>query len=99
MKEDWLEWSPEKNEVLKKERGLSFEDVETAIESGEIIGDFPHPNQERYPNQRVLVVEIDGYACVVPYIREGNVRYLKTIYRSRKANRLFFRPSMGDNHE
>ena len=30
-----------------------------------------------------------GYACIVPYIREGNVRYLKTIYRSRKAKRLF----------
>ena len=89
MKTERLEWSPEKNEVLKKERGLCFEDVETAIESGDYIGDYPHPNQERYPNQRVLIVEIDGYACIVPYIREGNVRYLKTIYRSRKAKRLF----------
>lgn len=89
MNADRLEWSPEKNEVLKKKRGLCFEDVETAIESGDYIGDYPHPNQERYPNQRVLIVEIDGYACIVPYVRDGSVRYLKTIYRSRKARRLF----------
>ena len=99
MKKDWLEWSLEKNEVLKKERGLSFEDVEAAIENGDFIGDFPHPNQARYPNQRVLIVEIDDYACIVPYIREGNVRFLKTIYRSRRANRLFLRLSEGDKHE
>ena len=65
---------------------MSFEDVESAIESGAIIGDFPHPNQERYPDQRVLVVEIDEYACIVPYIQEGNVRFLKTVYRSRGVN-------------
>lgn len=99
MQKDWLEWSLEKNEVVKKERGLSFEDVESAIESGAIIGDFPHPNQERYPDQRVLVVEIDEYACIVPYIQEGNVRFLKTVYRSRKANRLFLRSPEGDKHE
>ena len=85
----WLEWSAEKNEALKRKRGLCFEDVETAIENGDFIGDYSHPNQERYPQQRVLIVEIDGYACIVPYIQDGNVRYLKTVYRSRKAQRLF----------
>ncbi len=99
MSKDWLEWSPERNAILRKERGLSFEDVEAAIENGDFIGDFPHPNQKRYPNQRVLIVEIDDYACIVPYIREGNVRFLKTIYRSRKANRLFLKVHEGDKHE
>ena len=40
-----------------------------------------HPS--RYGHQRILVVEIGGYACVVPYVRTGNQRFLKTIYRSR----------------
>ena len=99
MLKDWLEWSTGKNEVLKRERGLSFEDVETAVEHGDFIGDFPHPNQERYRNQRVLIVEIDNYACVVPYIKKGNVRFLKTIYRSRKARRLFQGLPERDKHE
>lgn len=85
----WLEWNAEKNEALKRHRRLCFEDVEAAIENGDVFGDYAHPNQERHPNQRILIVEIDGYACIVPYIQEGNVRYLKTVYRSRKAQRLF----------
>ncbi len=96
MTTDRLEWSPEKNELLKKERGLCFEDVETAVETGGHIGDIPHPDRKRYPNQRILIVEIDGYTCAVPYVRNGNTRFLKTIYRSRKLKRLF---SNRDEHE
>ncbi len=88
MSKHWLDWSAAKNESLKRERGICFEDVETAIEQGGIIGDFPHPNAERYPNQRVLIVEIDGYACIVPYVPNGDARFLKTVYRSRKAQRV-----------
>lgn len=89
MNDCHMDWSEEKNRKLKRERGVGFEDVETAIESGKFIADYPHPNQERYPGQRVLLVEIDGYACLVPYIRDSGVLFLKTIYRSRKAQRLF----------
>lgn len=89
MNDCHMDWSEEKNRKLKRERGVCFEDVETAIESGKFIADYPHPNQERYPGQRVLIVEIDGYACLVPYIRDSDVLFLKTIYRSRKAQRLF----------
>lgn len=89
MNDCHMDWSEEKNRKLKRERGVCFEDVETAIESGKFIANYPHPNQERYPGQRVLIVEIDGYACLVPYIRDSDVLFLKTIYRSRKAQRLF----------
>ncbi len=84
-----MEWSEEKNRKLKRERGVSFEDVETAIEGGMFIADYLHPNQERYFGQRVLIVEIDGYACLVPYVRDDDVLFLKTIYRSRKAQRRY----------
>ncbi|VAW03824.1 hypothetical protein MNBD_ALPHA04-2095 [hydrothermal vent metagenome] len=89
MAKDKLEWSSEKNDPLKRQRGLCFEDVETAIETGDYIEDLPHPNLDRYPNQRMLIVEIDGYVCAVPYVRNGNTRFLKTIFRSRKLKRLF----------
>jgi len=88
MMKPWLDWNAAKNESLKRERGIGFEDVETAVEQGGIVGDFPHPNAERYPNQRVLIVEIDGYACIVSYVLDGDARFLKTVYRSRKAQRL-----------
>ena len=80
---DDIEWDDDKNRRLQSERGIGFEDVLEAIESGRILADEAHPNPESYGHQRILVVEIDGYACVVPYVQEGNKRFLKTIYRSR----------------
>ena len=47
------EWSEEKNEWLKKERGVGFEDVLVAIHEGKIITIIEHPNQKRYKNQKV----------------------------------------------
>ena len=45
-----------------------------------------HPNAERYPNQLLYEVDVDGYVHVVP-IRERRTLFLKTIYPSRKATR------------
>lgn len=84
-----LAWSDSKNERLKNERGLCFEDVEAAIEQGRLIDDYAHPNASKYPNQRILAVEIDGYICLAPYVRDGEVSFLKTIYQSRKARRIY----------
>ena len=78
-----IEWDDDKNRRLQSERGIGFEDVLEAIESGRVLADEAHPNPESYGHQRILVVEIDGYACVVPYVQHGNKRFLKTIYRSR----------------
>ncbi len=89
MSEKWLDWNREKNRQLKEARGLSFEDVENALEQGRLLDDMPHPDAKRYPHQYILVVEIDGYACIVPYVVDGETLFLKTIYRSRKAQRLY----------
>ena len=86
--EDEYRWNEDKNEQLFRERGLSFEMVVEAINSGGLLDDLPHPDKIRYPHQRVLQVMINGYACAVPYVQDGPVCFLKTIYRSRKANRL-----------
>ncbi len=83
-----LDWNSEKNKQLKQERGLGFEDVEVALSTGGFIDDQPHPNQERYPNQRLLLVLIDDYPCVVPYVRDKDKLFLKTIYPSRKLKSL-----------
>lgn len=88
MKYIQLEWSPQKNKLLKQTRGLCFEDVELALSSDGFIDDLPHPNNQRYPNQRLLMVLIDDYPCVVPYVKEGDKLFLKTIYPSRKVKSL-----------
>jgi hypothetical protein len=82
-------WSEEKNAHLRRDRGLSFEAGESAIEEGNLLDDVLHPNQKKFPGQRLLFVRIGERVCVVPYVSDGAVRFLKTIYPSRKAKRLY----------
>jgi hypothetical protein len=80
-------WSPEKNAQLMEDRELCFEAVVVAIEAGELLDVLEHPNQDRYPGQRILVVRIDGYVHLVPYVEADDHLFLKTIIPSRKAHR------------
>ena len=80
-------WNPQKNEVLQAERGVSFEMIVVAIEAGGLVDILAHPNQAKYPNQRVLVVSNDGYAYLVPFVEEEDHYFLKTVIPSRKATR------------
>ena len=82
-------WSVEKNALLQQERGLSFEQITVAVESGGLLDIVAHPNAERYPRQRTMVVVIDDYAYLVPYVEEEDHLFLKTIIPSRKATRDF----------
>jgi uncharacterized DUF497 family protein len=83
----YFSWSPEKNEVLIEERGISFEEVVFHIERGDVLDLLEHPNRERYPNQRVFVVNVEGYAYLVPFVEDESEVFLKTIIPSRKATR------------
>ncbi|MCX7271065.1 MAG: hypothetical protein NT095_11365 [Burkholderiales bacterium] len=80
-------WGSEKNEQLKYERGISFENMVIAIESGGLVDILPHPNPAKYPNQKVLVIANEGYAYLVPFIEEADHFFLKTVIPSRKATR------------
>ncbi|MEB3256899.1 MAG: toxin [Cyanobacteriota bacterium] len=82
-------WSPEKNAQLLAERQLCFEAVVVAIEAGDLLDVQEHPNQQRYPGQRILVVRIKDYIHLVPLIETEECLFLKTIIPSRKANRLY----------
>lgn len=80
-------WSPEKNEQLIRERGISFEEVVFHIEAGDEIDVFEHPNQKRYAGQEISVVIVEGYAYLVPYVESDEVIFLKTIIPSRKPQK------------
>jgi len=92
-------WSPEKNEALKAERGVSFETVVVAVGAGGLLDILAHPNQARYPRQRVLVAAVDDYVYLVPFVEEDEELFLKTIIPSRKATRDYLREGDSDDED
>lgn len=82
-------WDHQKNEQLKRQRGVSFEDVVLAIEGGGLLDVVEHPNPKRYPHQAVFVVMISGYVHLVPFVEEAEYVFLKTVIPSRKATREY----------
>jgi uncharacterized DUF497 family protein len=84
-------WNVEKNEWLKKNRGVCFEQVLILLENEEILEIIEHPNQTRYQGQKVAIVKINDYAYLVPYVQEGDEIFLKTIIPSRKATDRYVR--------
>lgn len=89
MNPDYYRWNPEKNLKLKAERGISFEQVTMHIEQGNLIDIVVHPESKKYPGQKILIVEIDNYAYLVPFVEDDNGIFLKTIIPSRKATRIY----------
>ncbi len=87
-----IEFSYEKNLILKATRGVCFDDVIEAIERDQIIDDLKHPRKDKYPNQRILVVKIKNYIYAVPYILKDDKKtiFLKTVYPSRVLTGKYF---------
>jgi len=84
-----FEWDNEKNEFLRIARGVSFEEVVFHIQNGDLLDVIKHPNPARYPKQQIIVVNIEGYVYLVPYVKERGTRFLKTIIPSRKATKEY----------
>ena len=80
----YFSWNDEKNATLIQERGISFEEIVFHIESGDVLDLLEHPNRDRYPNQQVFVVNVEGYAYLVPFVEDEQEVFLKTIIPSRK---------------
>jgi uncharacterized DUF497 family protein len=93
----YFTWDQEKNERLKAERGVSFDEVVFHILSGNELDIVEHPNQNRYPGQRISIVAMNGYIYLVPFVETGDGIILKTIIPSRKATRLYL--GRGGGHE
>lgn len=87
----YFTWDPEKNEKLKAQRGVSFDDIVRRIERGDVLDILQHPDQERYEGQRLFVVKIEDYVYLVPFVEEKEQVVLKTIIPSRKATKKYLR--------
>jgi hypothetical protein len=84
-----FEWSPEKNEWLKLERKISFEDIVFHLSQGDVWRISDHPDQNNYPAQKIYFVIVDDYVYLVPHLQTSDSTFLKTIIPSRNATKMY----------
>lgn len=86
-----FDWSDEKDVMLKRERGIGFQDVVFHIEKGDTLSITDHPNPGDYPNQKIIYVRIGNYVYLVPFVESEEGWFLKTIIPSRKATKRYLK--------
>ena len=86
-----IRWDNEKNEALKRNRAVCFEQVVILMERGDVLDTIEHPNKKKDPGQKIAVIRIDDYVYLVPYVENGEELFLKTIIPSRKATNSYLR--------
>jgi uncharacterized DUF497 family protein len=90
-------WNREKNQRLKAERNISFEEVLIHIANGDLLDMVEHRNQEKYEGQRIFIVQIGDYAWLVPFVETETEIFLKTVIPSRKATAQYLRGGKTDD--
>jgi len=76
-----VKWNPVKSARLKRIRGVSFEEIIHA----RYLGIEDHPSR----NQKMFIFEHKGHVWAVPFVVEGEVLFLKTLYPSRKFKKVY----------
>ena len=76
-----VKWNTTKSARLKRIRGVSFEEIIRA----RYLGIEDHPSR----NQKMFIFEHRGYVWAVPFVVEGEVLFLKTLYPSRKFKKVY----------
>jgi len=74
--------------VLKTQRGVCFEDVLLSLENGNLLDIVSHFNLEKYPNQKLLILDIQDYTYYVPFVEDDEKVFLKNIIPSRKYHKM-----------
>ena len=87
----YFNWNAEKNEILIKQRNVSFEEVVFQILNDRILDILEHPNTDKYPEQKIFVIEIRRYIYLIPFVENENEVFLKTIIPSRKFTKLYLK--------
>ena len=82
-------WNVDKNNQLQRERQINFQTAILAIISDKLLDVIDHPNQEKYPNQRIFIVEINHYVYLVPFVENDQEFFLKTVIPSRKMTKQY----------
>ena len=89
MQEIIYEWDDDKNNLLKNSaRNISFEEVVFALKNEQLLDVITSPTHE---NQECLVLNINNYIYIVPFVQDDNHIFLKTIYPSRKHTKFYLK--------
>jgi len=91
MRVKYFEWDPDKNEVLRSGRGISFEEITFHIMQGDLLDVLEHPNVERYAGQKIFIVRVNDYVYLVPFVEGDHSVFLNTIIPSRKATARYLK--------
>ena len=84
-----IRWNEEKNQILKIQRGIGFEQILAKLETGDIVGRKVHPNTDKYPDQYIFIISVDNYIYYVPFVENESEIFLKTIIPSRKLTKEY----------
>ena len=87
----YFDWDSAKNEQLIRDREISFEEILIAITEGELLDIVEHNNKNLYPNQKIFITQVRGYAYLVPFVEDEEKIFLKTIIPSRKATKKYIK--------
>ncbi len=93
----YFDWNIEKNEELKLNRGISFEEVVFHIMGEGLIDVIEHPHQEKYENQKVFIINVENHIYLVPFVESEDTVFLKTIIPSRKMTRKYLEGAENEN--
>ena len=85
----YFAWDEDKNNLLKETRNISFEEIILSLSNNKLLEVVEHPNKQKYPNQRIFIVEVRDYAYIVPFVEDEEKYFLKTIYPSREATKKY----------
>jgi hypothetical protein len=66
------------------------------LETGRRIDDIEHPNQEKYPHQRMFVVMVNDDIYGVPYVENDDEIFLKTAFQSCVLKHLYLPDDTND---
>jgi len=89
----YFDWSKDKNQKLKSQRGITFEEIVIAIHEGNLITTIKHRNSNKYKNQKIYIVAVKEYVYLVPFVEDEEKFFLKTIYPSRKHTKKYLKKS------
>ena len=85
----YFDWNDNKNNTLRRTRDISFEEVVLSISNNKLLDVVEHPNKQKYPDQRMFIIEVRDYAYIVPFVEDEEKYFLKTIYPSRGATKKY----------
>ncbi|MBI4991516.1 toxin [Candidatus Gottesmanbacteria bacterium] len=86
-----IEYDKEKDTLIKKNHGISFEQVISAIKRTKNVVTIEHPNKQKYGHQKIFLVEIGKYIFVIPYVEDEEKIFLKTAFPSRKYTKIYLK--------